>query len=76
VPRGPLTTAQGEEVGLFLPLEGERVRLARFAYREPAAGGDATGIMTLFDVWRWWPIRRSRAPRLVGPGTGEAGAQP
>jgi len=24
----PLTTAQGEEVGLFVPLEGERVRLA------------------------------------------------
>jgi superfamily II DNA or RNA helicase len=48
----PLTTAQGEEVGLFLPLEGERVRLARFADPEPAAGGDATGIMTLFDAAR------------------------
>jgi superfamily II DNA or RNA helicase len=48
----PLTTAQGEEVGLFLPLEGERVRLARFADPEPAVGGDATGIMTLFDAAR------------------------
>jgi hypothetical protein len=48
----PLTTAQGEEVGLFLPLEGERVRPARFADPEPAAGGDATGIMTLFDAAR------------------------
>ena len=48
----PLTTAQGEEVGLFLPLEGERVRLARFADPEPVAGGDATGIMTLFDAAR------------------------
>jgi hypothetical protein len=27
--------AQGEEVGLFLPLEGERVRLARFADPQP-----------------------------------------
>ena len=44
----PLTTAQGEVIGLFLPLEGERVRLARFGDPEPVAGGDATGIMTLF----------------------------
>src|SRR4029077_5852748 len=29
----PLTTAQGDEVGLFLPLEGERVRPARFTSR-------------------------------------------
>jgi superfamily II DNA or RNA helicase len=48
----PLTTAQGDEVGLFLPLEGERVRPARFADPEPTAGGDATGIMTLFDAAR------------------------
>jgi hypothetical protein len=48
----PLTTAQGDEVGLFLPLEGERVRPARFADPEPVAGGDATGIMTLFDAAR------------------------
>ena len=27
----PLTTAQGDEIGLFLPLEGQRVRPARFA---------------------------------------------
>ena len=46
----PLTTAQG--VGLFLPLEGERVRPARFADPEPMSGGDATGIMTLFDAAR------------------------
>ncbi len=48
----PLTTAQGDEVGLFLPLEGERVRPARFADPEPASTGDATGIMTLFDAAR------------------------
>jgi hypothetical protein len=48
----PLTTAQGDEVGLFLPLEGERVRPARFADPEPMSGGDATGIMTLFDAAR------------------------
>jgi hypothetical protein len=48
----PLTTAQGEEVGLFLPLEGERARPARFADPEPVAGGDATGIVTLFDAAR------------------------
>jgi Type III restriction enzyme, res subunit len=48
----PLTTAQGEEIGLFLPLEGERVRFARFEDPKPVAGGDATGIMTLFDAAR------------------------
>ena len=36
----PLTTAHGEEVGLFIPIEGERVRPARFADPEPMAGGD------------------------------------
>jgi Type III restriction enzyme, res subunit len=48
----PLTTAQGEEIGLFLPLEGEHVRFARFEDPKPIAGGDATGIMTLFDAAR------------------------
>jgi hypothetical protein len=48
----PLTIARDDEVGLFLPLEGERVRLARFADPEPVSGGDATGIMTLFDAAR------------------------
>jgi superfamily II DNA or RNA helicase len=48
----PLTTAQGDEVGLFLPLEGDRVRPARFTDPEPVSGGDATGIMTLFDAAR------------------------
>ena len=43
----PVTTAQGGEVGLFLPFEG-----GRFADPEPTAGGDATGIMTLFDAAR------------------------
>jgi hypothetical protein len=37
---------------LFLPLEGGRVWLARFADPAPTAGGDATGIMTLFDAAR------------------------
>jgi hypothetical protein len=49
----PLTTAQGEEVGLFLPIEGDRVRPARFTDPEPVKGGDATGIMTLFDAARF-----------------------
>jgi superfamily II DNA or RNA helicase len=49
----PLTTAQGEEVGLFLPIEGDRVRPARFTDPEPVRGGDATGIMTLFDAARF-----------------------
>ena len=48
----PLTIARDDEVGLFLPLEGERVRLARFGDPEPISGGDATGIMTLFDAAR------------------------
>jgi hypothetical protein len=33
--------------GLFLPLEGGRVWLARLADPGPTAGGDVTGIMTL-----------------------------
>jgi superfamily II DNA or RNA helicase len=49
----PLTTAQGEEIGLFLPIEGDRVRPARFTDPEPVSGGDATGIMTLFDAARF-----------------------
>src|SRR6266481_2290906 len=57
----PLTTAQGDEVGLFLPLEGERVRPARFADPEPVSGGDATGIMTLFDAARL-NLRSGAAP--------------
>ena len=48
----PLATVQGDEIGLFLPLEGEHVQLARFADPEPVSGGDATGIMTLFDAAR------------------------
>jgi hypothetical protein len=48
----PLTTAQGEEISRFLPLEGGRVHLARFGDPELAAAGDATGIMTLFDAAR------------------------
>jgi hypothetical protein len=48
----PLTTAQGDQVGLYLPLDGERVRPAHFADPEPQSGGDATGIMTLFEAAR------------------------
>jgi hypothetical protein len=50
--RKVMTTAQGDEVGLFLPLEGDCVRPARFADPEPVSGGDATGIMMLFDAAR------------------------
>jgi hypothetical protein len=49
----PLTTAQGEEVVLFLPIEGDQVRPARFTDPEPVSGGNATGIMTLFDAARF-----------------------
>jgi superfamily II DNA or RNA helicase len=47
----PLTTAQGEEIGLYLPL-GESVRPGRLEAPTPVPGGDATGIMTLFDAAR------------------------
>jgi hypothetical protein len=57
----PLTMAQGNEVGLFLPLEGDRVRPARFADPEPVSGGDATGIITLFDAARL-SLRSSAGP--------------
>ena len=46
----PLTTAQGDEVGLFLPLEGESVRPPHFSDPEPVSGGDASGMTTLFDA--------------------------
>jgi superfamily II DNA or RNA helicase len=56
----PLTT-QGEEIGLFLPLEGERVWPAHFADPEPHGNGDATGIITLFDAARL-SLRSSAGP--------------
>jgi len=48
----PLTTAQADEIGLYLPLERDRVRPASFSNPEPVSAGDATGIMTLFDAAR------------------------
>jgi hypothetical protein len=49
-------TAQADEIGPYLPLEGQRVRPARFADPEPVSGGDATGI------WHGSATRRSWRP--------------
>ena len=38
----PLTSAQADEIGLYLPLEQDRVRPARFNDPQPVSGGDAT----------------------------------
>ena len=49
------TTAEdgrGDEVGLYLPLEGERVRPAHFVDPEPQSGGDENVSITLFDAAR------------------------
>src|SRR4051794_148350 len=48
----PLTTPQGEEIGVFLPIEGNRLQRSQFEALEPESGSDATGIMTLFDAAR------------------------
>jgi len=57
----PLTAAQAEEVGLYLPLERSRVKPSAFADPDPNASGDATGIMTLFDAARLG-LRSGAAP--------------
>jgi hypothetical protein len=38
----PLTSAQADEIGLYLPLEQDRVQPARFNDLHPVSGGDAT----------------------------------
>jgi superfamily II DNA or RNA helicase len=47
----PLTGGEGQEIGLFLPLEGEAVTPASFPL-PPLVAGDATGSLLLFDAAR------------------------
>lgn len=55
----PLTGTDGQEIGVYLPLE--KVQPAEFGEPEPTRIGDATGIMTLFDAARL-SLRSGAAP--------------
>jgi hypothetical protein len=48
----PLTRAQADEVGIYLPLEGKQITSANFAPPPADKPGDATGVMTLFNAVR------------------------
>jgi hypothetical protein len=57
----PLTRGQADEIGIYLPLEGNRITSSEF---EPPASvrlGDATGVMTLFIAARL-NLRSGAAP--------------
>jgi superfamily II DNA or RNA helicase len=57
----PLTSGDGKEVGLFLPLERAGIRPASFSDPDPQRAADATGVMTLFDAARL-SLRSGAAP--------------
>lgn len=57
----PLTGTDEEGVGLFVPLEGDRLEETQFAPPDPAAAGDATGARLLFDAVRL-SLRSGAAP--------------
>lgn len=57
----PLTSAQADEIGIFLPLERKRLTAATFAPPDPARPGDATGVLTLFNAARLG-LRAGAAP--------------
>jgi hypothetical protein len=57
----PLTRAQADEVGVYLPLEGKQVTSADFAPPSAIRPGDATGVMTLFNAARL-SLRSGAAP--------------
>jgi len=59
--RRPLTGGDGDEVGLYVPLEGKRVRPATLDEPDPGRAGDATGVMLLFDAARL-SLRSGAAP--------------
>jgi hypothetical protein len=73
----PLTRAQADEVGVYLPLEGKQVTSADFAPPSAIRPGDATGVMTLFNAARLslrsgaasltWPDIRHTAPLPIRP---------
>jgi superfamily II DNA or RNA helicase len=57
----PLTRAQAEEIGIYLPLEGRQITSAEFVPPEAARPGDATGVMALFNAARL-SLRSGAAP--------------
>ena len=57
----PLTRAQADEVGIYLPLEGKQITPAEFALPPATKPGDATGVMTLFNAARL-SLRSGAAP--------------
>ena len=48
----PLTGGDGEEIGIFLPIEGGSVAPTTFGPPDPARAGDATGGLLLRDAVR------------------------
>jgi superfamily II DNA or RNA helicase len=57
----PLTRGTAGEIGIFLPLEGNRVASAEFEWPSAEKPGDATGVMTLFNAARL-NLRSGAAP--------------
>src|SRR5438874_6438730 len=48
----PLTGAEDETIGVFLPLEGSEIQPSSFAPPDPKHAGDATGAQLLLDAAR------------------------
>jgi SNF2 family DNA or RNA helicase len=57
----PLTRAQADEIGIYLPLEGRQITSAQFAPPPADKPGDATGVMALFNAARL-SLRSGAAP--------------
>jgi superfamily II DNA or RNA helicase len=57
----PITSGHADEVGIYLPIEGDRVTSAQFEPPTAARAGDATGVMTLFNAARL-NLRSGAAP--------------
>jgi len=57
----PLTGGDEPETGIFLPLEGDGIRLADFAPPDPNRAGDTTGCLLLQDAARL-SLRAGAAP--------------
>ncbi len=57
----PLTRGQADQIGIYLPLEGNHVTSTQFVPPDAARPGDATGVMALFNAARL-SLRSGAAP--------------
>jgi hypothetical protein len=70
-----LTRTQADEVGIYLPLEGQQIASAEFPAPPAAMPGEATGVMTLFNAARL-NLRSGVAPfRSLGRWQPRAGEE-